>query len=213
LQLIHSITQPTTPETLIETLMTLSILISRFPAHLSGLGATLDPQPLGVIAPLLSHQRPAVRKRAITTLAQFVPLSQPTLFANLLTSDILPSITNSAGSASDQRQTAIQLVAAVARVSPAQLSGSLPQIIPAVLKAAQTDDNEDLRESSLQTLEALVLRAPTEVTAFLPQIIQAGTMYIKYDPVSGYKVCTVDVNTEAVYRITLEMMTTMKMKI
>jgi hypothetical protein len=31
--------------------------------------------------------------------------------------------------------------------------------------------------------------------------------------VSGYKVCRVDVNTEAVYRITLEMMTTMKMKI
>jgi cullin-associated NEDD8-dissociated protein 1 len=157
--------------------MTLSILINRFPAMLSSL--PLDPQPFSVIAPLLSHSRPAVRKRAITTLAQFVPISNPELFTSLLQSDMLPSI---ASGNVEKQLTTIQLVAAVARQSPAQIAPVLSQIVPGVLKAL-LKDNEDLRESALQALEALVLRCPAEVTPFLSQIIQAGTNYIKFDPV------------------------------
>src|ERR1700731_949536 len=48
-------TQPATPpETLIEALSILSILISRFPAHVDS--ATATHPPLKVLAPLLSHQ-------------------------------------------------------------------------------------------------------------------------------------------------------------
>jgi cullin-associated NEDD8-dissociated protein 1 len=159
--------------------MTLSILITRFPALISSM--QLDPQPLAVLSPLLSHQRPAVRKRTITTLAQFVPISKPELFANLLKGDILSNIDS--GNI-EKQQTMIQVIAAVARVSPGQIAPSLAQIVPGVLKASQKD-NEDLRESSLHTLEVLVLRCPAEIVPFLPQIIQVGTTYIKYDPVSS----------------------------
>ncbi|KAJ7920740.1 armadillo-type protein [Mycena leptocephala] len=86
-KLLGQISNPTTPpEALVETLAILSILISRFPAHLSS--ATLSPQPLTVLAPLLVHPRPVVRKRAIITLAQF------------------------------KQRTTVQLVAAVARTAP-----------------------------------------------------------------------------------------------
>lgn len=59
----------TPPETLLETLSILSILITRFPAHMSTM--TLQPPPVQVMIPLLSHSRPAVRKRAIVTLGKF----------------------------------------------------------------------------------------------------------------------------------------------
>lgn len=62
--------QPNTPpETLIETLSILSILITRFPVHVSS--PDIKPQPLSVLTPLLSHPRPAVRKRAIVTLGMW----------------------------------------------------------------------------------------------------------------------------------------------
>jgi cullin-associated NEDD8-dissociated protein 1 len=159
--------------------MTLSILITRFPTLISSM--QLEPQPLAVLSPLLSHQRPAVRKRSITTLAQFVPISQPGLFAKLLNGEVLPTI---ASGNTEKQQTMIQLLAAVARVSAGQVAPSLSEIVPGVLKAIQKE-NEDLRESGLQTLEALVLRCPAEVVPFLPQIIQTGTTYIKYDPVGS----------------------------
>jgi cullin-associated NEDD8-dissociated protein 1 len=158
--------------------MTLSILITRFPGLLSA--AALDPKPLTVIAPLLTHSRPAVRKRAIITLAQFVPISQPQLFSDLLQKDVLPVITG--GSSAEKQQIMVQLIAAVARHSSNQIAPVLGEIVPGILKALK-QDSEDLRESGLQTLEVLVLRCPAEVTPFLSQIVQAGSLYIKYDPV------------------------------
>ncbi|KAH7922400.1 ARM repeat-containing protein [Leucogyrophana mollusca] len=177
-KLLAQVSNPDTPpETLIETLSILSILITRFPAHVSD--PSLTPQPLPTITPLLSHTRPAVRKRAILTLSQFVPVAQPKLFANLLEVNVMPNL--APGASADNQRTTVQLVAAVVRQSPQQLSLVLGDIIPAILKAAQRDDDE-LREGSLQALETLVLRSPAEVTPFLPQIIQLGNQFIKYDP-------------------------------
>ena len=133
------------PETVIETLAILSILITRFPTYLSD--PNLSPPPLTVITPLLSHPRIAVRKRAITTLAQFLPLSQPQHFLDLLKNLIVPNLTPSAEL--DKQRTTVQLVAAVARHSPHQIAPVLNDVVPGIIKAVSKDD-EELRESGLQ---------------------------------------------------------------
>lgn len=96
---------------------------------------------------MLSHPRPAVRKRAITTLALFLPTSPPPRFAELLVTNIFPGLNPSASI--DQQRTTIQLVAAVARHSPHQIAPTLNDIVPDIIKAVQRDD-EELRESCLQ---------------------------------------------------------------
>jgi cullin-associated NEDD8-dissociated protein 1 len=167
----------TPPETLIETLSILSILISRFPAHMSS--PPLETPPLMVLTPLLSHSRPAVRKRAIITLSQFIPVSSPELFSELLKTNVLPLLVSS--TSAEQQRTTVQLVAAVVRQSAAQIAPVLGDIVPGILKAVQRDDDE-LREGCLQALEALLLRCPVEITPFLGTIVQTGVQYIKYDP-------------------------------
>ncbi|KZT24708.1 TIP120-domain-containing protein [Neolentinus lepideus HHB14362 ss-1] len=167
----------TPPETLMETLSILSILITRFPGHLSS--PTLTPQPLTVIPPLLSHPRIAVRKRAILTIAQYAPVSPNELFGSLLSRDILPCLVS--GANFDKQTTTVQLVAAIIRHSPTQISPSLGEIVPGILEAVRRDDDE-LRESCLQALETLVLRCPQEMTPFLNSVVQIGNQYIKYDP-------------------------------
>lgn len=167
----------TPPETLVESLSILTILISRFPNHLSN--ANLSPQPLKVLPPLLLHPRPVVRKRAILTVSQFIPISQPALFNDLLNNIIIPNL--AAGASVEKQRTTAQLVAAVARHSPSQIAPALETIVPSILKAIQRDD-EELREGCLQALEALVLRCSSEVTPYQQPIIQAGIQFIKYDP-------------------------------
>ncbi|KAF9261953.1 TIP120-domain-containing protein [Marasmius fiardii PR-910] len=167
----------TPPEALVETLSILSILISRFPQHLSS--ATFSPPPLVVLAPLLSHPRPVVRKRAIVTLSQFIPISQPGLFEELLKSSVLPHLATNANV--EKQRTTVQLIAAVARHSPTQIIGSLGEIVPPITKAVQRDDDE-LREGCLQALEVLLLRCPSELTPYISSVIQVGNQFIKHDP-------------------------------
>ena len=108
---------------------------------------TLEPKPLVVISPLLSHARPAVRRRAIITLAQFVPITSEELFDALLRSNVLPAL--APGANTERQQTTVQLIAAVARHSSNQLAPVPNEVLPGVLKAVHRDD-DDLRESSLQ---------------------------------------------------------------
>ncbi|KIJ45062.1 hypothetical protein M422DRAFT_167119 [Sphaerobolus stellatus SS14] len=168
----------TPPETLLEILSILSILVSRFPAHVSSLN--LPVSPVQVMVPLLEHSRPAVRKRTIVTLAQFLPSASAETTNNLLRTVIVAPLINASTPVGTQR-TSIQLLAAIARYSPTVVAPILGDVIPGILKASSQDDDEQ-RESSLQTLEALVLRCPTEVTPFLNQIISVGVTLIKYDP-------------------------------
>ncbi|KAG6828860.1 hypothetical protein H0H92_006567 [Tricholoma furcatifolium] len=167
----------TPPEALIETLSILSILISRFPTLLTV--TELKTPPLVVLAPLLSHPRPVVRKRAIITISQFIPISQTELFHELLKTNVLPYLDSSANL--EKQRTTVQLVAAVARNSPTHIAPVLGEIVPGVLKAVQRND-EELREGSLQALEAILLRCPTEATPYLDGIVQTGSQFIKYDP-------------------------------
>ncbi|KAI9445588.1 TIP120-domain-containing protein [Lactarius indigo] len=165
------------PDTLIETLSILSILVTHFPTYVSSL--PLSPPPIQVITPLLTHSRPAVRKRAIVTLSHFVPLSAPELSAQLLSTVISPSLELSAPL--EKQRTTVNLVAAIARASPQRLASSLGAIIPGILRVVDPDD-EELREGALQALESIVLRIPAEVTPFLGTIIQVAIKYIKFDP-------------------------------
>ncbi|CCM03714.1 uncharacterized protein FIBRA_05860 [Fibroporia radiculosa] len=167
----------TPPDTLLETLSILSILIVRFPAYVAS--AELEPQPLSVLTPMLDHPRPAVRKRAITTLAQFLPTARPELFSELLSKKILPELVSS--TYVDNQRTTVQLIAAVARHTPHQIGPVLGNLVPGIIKAVERDD-EELQESCLQALEALVLRCPAEITPFLSSTIQVGNKWIKYDP-------------------------------
>lgn len=88
-----------------------------------------------------------VRKRAIVTLSQFIPISQEGLFSELLTAHVFPFL--APGANIDKQRTTVQLIAAVARNSPLAISSVLPEIVPGILKAIQRDDDE-LREGSLQ---------------------------------------------------------------
>ena len=123
----------------------MSILITRFPVYLGN--PDLQPQPLTVLTPMLSHPRAAVRKRAITTLAQFLPSTRTELFQELLSSKVFPGLTPSAN-VEDQRTT-VQLVAAIARHTPHQIEPHLGEIVPALNKSLQRED-EELQESALQ---------------------------------------------------------------
>jgi cullin-associated NEDD8-dissociated protein 1 len=120
-----------------------------------------------------------VRKRAIITLAQVVPISPPQLFSEILRQEIIPLL--APGTSLDRQRTTVQLITAVARHTPGQIAPFVNQIVPGIIEATKRDD-EELRESCLQALEALVLRCPTEVASFVAGIIQIGLQYIKYDP-------------------------------
>lgn len=128
-----------------ETLSILSILVTHFPTYVSSL--SLSPPPIQTIIPLLTHSRPAVRKRAIATLSQFVPLSAPELSAQLLSTLINPNLRLS--SSLEKQRTTVNLVAAIARTSPQRLASGLAVIIPGVLRLVDQDD-EELREGALQ---------------------------------------------------------------
>jgi cullin-associated NEDD8-dissociated protein 1 len=136
----------TAPETLIEALSILSILISRFPAHLASSCASQPP--LKILAPLLAHPRTVVRKRAITTISQFISVSSPQLFSELLEVHVFYYL-QEGNSNTDRQRTTVQLVAALARNSSKHISQVLPAVVPGILRTVQRDD-PDLREGSLQ---------------------------------------------------------------
>jgi cullin-associated NEDD8-dissociated protein 1 len=138
------------PDTLIETLSILSILVTHFPTYVSSL--SLAPPPIQTITPLLTHARPAVRKRAIVTLSQFVPLSAPDLSAHLLSAVINPNLQLSAPL--EKQRTTVNLVAAIARTSPQRLASGLRTIISGLLRVVDRDD-EELREGALQVKVSL----------------------------------------------------------
>ena len=75
------------------------------------------------------------------------------MFTDLLQTSVVPNLIPS-GPGLDKQRTTVQLVAAVARHSPAQLAPALNNIVPGILHAAEKDD-EELREGALQVCETL----------------------------------------------------------
>ena len=123
----------------------LIILITRFPDYLSSEG--IKPPPIAVLAPLLSHPRPVVRKRAIAALAQFIPISHHSLFQQLLELHVYPYLTPTASI--EKERTTVQVIAAVTRHSPTQIGPIVFKLMPGLLDAAKKNDDE-LTEGCLQ---------------------------------------------------------------
>ena len=130
---------------MVEILSVLIILISRFPENLSS--EEIKPPPIAVLAPLLSHPRPVVRKRAIAALAQFIPISHHTLFQQLLELHVYPYLSPS--TPIEKQRTTIQLIAAVTRHSPTLMGPIVFKVISGILDALKKDDDE-LSEGCLQ---------------------------------------------------------------
>ncbi|KIY47176.1 TIP120-domain-containing protein [Fistulina hepatica ATCC 64428] len=173
------------PETLVETLTIVGILVQRFPA--SSVRAVNQPElkcppPLSTIVPLLDHVRPVVRKRAIATLALLVPLYAGVVPVGEGSREISGLVEESMVPYLQPQRTTVQLITAIARQAPQSLTPNIPDIIPGILAALDRPDDE-LRESALMALEALVLRCPTEMSTFTStSVVVAGCKWIKYDP-------------------------------
>jgi cullin-associated NEDD8-dissociated protein 1 len=138
---VEKLTTP--PETVIEMLSILSILVSRFPVYL----ADVYPSPIVTLTPLLTHPRIAVRKRAVFALAQFLPTASEQTFEKLLKSTILPALMSNVSL--EHQRTIILLLGAIARFAPQQIGPVLGVVVLPVLSAASRDDVE-LREVCLQ---------------------------------------------------------------
>ncbi|KAH8825088.1 armadillo-type protein [Flagelloscypha sp. PMI_526] len=169
--------EKTPPETLVETLSVLSILIQRFSGTLAA-----NPPALTVLAPLLSSPRPVVRKRAILTISHLVVISPPAPVSQLVKEQILPFLSTSAPL--EKQRTTVSLVAGIARLAPSALSAHVSSIVPGVLALAKSDkEDEELREGSLGALEAVVVKMPTDLqTAWVDDIAKIAATWIKYDP-------------------------------
>lgn len=96
---------------------------------------------------MLAHPRPVVRKRAIITLSQYIPISQTTLVSELLAINVFPFLAPNANI--EKQRTTVQLIAALTRQSPSHVSPYIGDVVPGVLKSVSRDDDE-LRDGCLQ---------------------------------------------------------------
>ena len=87
--------------------------------------AGLQKSGLQSLLPLLGHTRVAVRKRAMTALSTLAASSSSELFTQLAT-----SVSNDLGSDDTERtKTVVQLVGALARLSPRRIGRRLPDFM------------------------------------------------------------------------------------
>ena len=172
-------------ELLVDSLDLVSDILSRFGASTVRSNTHLQQSILKATTPLLSHGRPAVRKRAVAALATLIPTttsaaSSSNVFDSLISTTILPTLQASTGD-DDQFRTSVSLVAALARSAPTQIGPRVGELVPLVLAGANKEDDE-AKEGVLQCLEALVLKCPSETGPLLNRIVDKGTELLKYDP-------------------------------
>ncbi|GAA5985956.1 hypothetical protein JCM10908_006347 [Rhodotorula pacifica] len=170
-------------ELLVDSLDLISDILSRFESTVRS-NTHLQQSILKATTPLLSHGRPAVRKRAVSALATLIPTTASTsssVFDTLVSKTILPSLQSRNGSSDDQFRTSVSLVGALARSAPAQIGPKVAELVPLVLAGASKEDDE-AKEGVLQCLEAFVLKCPTETGPLLSRIVDKGTELLRYDP-------------------------------
>ncbi|CAO1614254.1 unnamed protein product [Sympodiomycopsis kandeliae] len=176
-KLLTQVSDPSSSqELIIDSLDILAEIFERFSAY------TLDNaqlQKIGTetLVSMLSHSRPAVRKRAMSALSILASHSASETFTQL--SAKISSALSSSNT--ELLKINIQLVGALARSCPRRLGRRLPDFVPRLVDAFKQDDDE-LREHCFQTLEQVLLRCPTEVTPFLNQILDVSLDLVKHDP-------------------------------
>ncbi|WVQ76239.1 hypothetical protein IAR50_005904 [Cryptococcus sp. DSM 104548] len=167
------------PQIASELLQTLTDLFTRFSADIST-STTVSKSSLTALIKILSTARPAIRKRAIPTLASLVAAS-PALFNETLQQEIIAGVSQSG----DGGRVWLGAVASLARGRNVGNVGRLAaekKLAEIILQ--QTKDPEDVEtvEAALTALEALVLRCPTEMGIYISTIIQKSLALLKYDP-------------------------------
>ncbi|KAF0545102.1 TATA-binding protein interacting [Gigaspora margarita] len=167
-----------TYEVQMDTLDILSELLARFGSSV-GNNVASQKRIQNVLVPLLSHSRPAFRKRTTIALGNLVTHTPDELF-NELVQKLLAEFER-AQNQKDNLKTLVQCVGTLSRSSAPRLGKYLPQFLPLVFDNININDDE-LRENCLQALESFVLRCPTEITPNINTIIDLALVYLKYDP-------------------------------
>ncbi|KAI9236724.1 MAG: putative tip120 [Podila humilis] len=128
---------------------------------------------------LLSHARPALRKRATLAIGNLVAHIPDNIFEDLM-KHILQGLESSKNSP-ERLRTYIQCTGTISRSNAPRFGKFLSNVAPLVIKYTELDDDE-LRENALQTLESFVLRCPTEIVPYIDTIITLGLKFLRYDP-------------------------------
>ncbi|KAF9289311.1 Cullin-associated NEDD8-dissociated protein 1 [Mortierella alpina] len=139
----------------------------------------LQKQTASTLFALLSHSRPALRKRATLAIGHLVAHVPDDIFEDLM-KKILNGLETSKNS-TDRLRTYIQVSGTISRSNAPRFGKFLSGVAPLVIKYTDLDDDE-LRENALQALEAFVLRCPTEITPYIDTIIDLSLKFLRYDP-------------------------------
>eukprot|EP00123_Amoebidium_parasiticum_P018557 comp24239_c0_seq1/m.44810 comp24239_c0_seq1/g.44810 ORF comp24239_c0_seq1/g.44810 comp24239_c0_seq1/m.44810 type:complete len:1254 (-) comp24239_c0_seq1:279-4040(-) len=126
----------------------------------------------------LTHQRPAMRKRAIAAIGKLVPFETDSLFQALI-QHMMDRL--AASTQTQDIQTYVQGITAINRNVGHRVGRFLQGIFPILLAKAEVN-NDELRENCLQAIESFVLRCPNEVGQYVPACIELGLKYLVYDP-------------------------------
>ncbi|KAG0346276.1 Cullin-associated NEDD8-dissociated protein 1 [Podila humilis] len=128
---------------------------------------------------LLSHSRPALRKRATLAIGNLVAHIPDNIFEDLM-KHILAGLEASKNSP-ERLRTYIQCTGTISRSNAPRFGKFLCSVAPLVIKYTEIDDDE-LRENALQALESFVLRCPTEINPYIDTIIALSLTFLRHDP-------------------------------
>ncbi|KAK4057022.1 hypothetical protein OIO90_001922 [Microbotryomycetes sp. JL221] len=168
-----------TSELVMDCLDLVADMFSRFESTIRS-NSSVQTAAVKATVPLLSHTRPAVRKRAIMTLSTIVTASGN----SKLLDDLIdgPALNLLQSSKQDSLKTGVALVGSLTRSVPNKMGKKAKDVLPLVIDTLSVNDDDELKEGGLQALEAFALKCPTDSASFFQQFIQAGTTWLKYDP-------------------------------
>ncbi|GAA96313.1 uncharacterized protein L969DRAFT_76369 [Mixia osmundae IAM 14324] len=140
----------------------------------------LQTQILQVLAPLLDHARPAVRKRTVDALGFLIASSSDSVAATLVEKTVMPALDS--GDV-EVTKTGMGLVISLANKAPREVTQARMNYYAArVQKAAISADDDELKEQALNTLQTLLVKCPAEFTEHLSTSIEIATKLCSYDP-------------------------------
>lgn len=163
----------------LEALDILSDLLSRFGNKLGKFYISIQKS----LVPLLESERSAVRKRAITALANLLACCELELFNETI--DLLVQKLSQSTKDLSLLQTYIQSLAAVSRLCGQRFGLHLEKIMPIIVNLCERQDDE-LKEYCIQVFDAFLRKAPKEITPHVSVIVGICLKYISYDPNYNY---------------------------
>ncbi len=145
----------------------------------------------GVFLSAMASDAADVRKRASTALGQLAQNLADDLLQELITS-LLGQLKR--GSDAELKRGAISTISAVSRTVGYRLGRHLAAIVPELMAAIGSKDDDELmddqgnelREACFQALESFVLRCPAEVTGHLDALRTAALSFLDFDPNFDY---------------------------